>query len=184
MFNDYLSEIVKFFKTRMPNVATIETHGGRFDLAEIKRLSRKLPAVFISILQVNDMTEVETGEFDVELTIGVFIITSDQPKLPRQIAAISLIEELVLIIADNQWGMDRVGVHPANLPNAKNLFSKEVDKTGIAIWAISFKQKLRIGENEYAGEKGKLPKSVFVGFTPKIGTAHIDDYDIIGGNNE
>ena len=58
---------------------------------------------------------------------------------------------LLQIIDSNDWGSDDVVEDPANI-KAQNLYSGTIDKTGVAMWAITWIQKIRLGETFDMGE--------------------------------
>ncbi|MDQ7091758.1 MAG: DUF1834 family protein [Methylococcales bacterium] len=173
---DVLDAIQTKVDEALPALRRCEVHGGRFDLKELRRVATKTPAVFISLLAAPEIKIVATGERDITLLIGVHIVTSDKPRLPRNVSVINILQALLLLIPINDWGLKKID--PPESINAQNLYSGDVDKHGIAMWAISFKQTVRLGCDLYL-EDGVIPTEIYWSESPKIGVDHKDDYEQI-----
>lgn len=178
MLDDFRKTIAADIKTVLPDLRECKPHAGRFDLSEIKRLSARTPGVFISVLGIVSSEEIGTGETDLELAMASYVLTADTRGLPRDVAAVNLVEALSLRIIGSRWGISG-GVHPAGKVKANNLYSGDLDRIGIAMWGISWRQKVRLGENLWADE-GSVPTELYVGIAPEIGLEHEDDYTLVG----
>lgn len=156
-----LNAIKTAINTELPELRRCEVHGGRFDLAELKRVATQTPAVFVSLLATPSLETPGTGEHDIELSIAIYVVTSDKVSLPRVVSVVNLTQALLMLINLNKWGFTKtkIGV-PADI-NSQNLYSGDVDKHGIAMWAISFKQKIRLGTDMWL-ENGVLPSQLYI----------------------
>jgi hypothetical protein len=154
-----LNAIKMAIHTALPELRRCEVHGGRFDLAELKRVATQTPAVFVSLLATPSLETPGTGEHDIELSIAIYVVTSDKVSLPRVVSVVNLTQALLMLIDLNKWGLVKVGL-PADI-NSQNLYSGDVDKHGIAMWAISFKQKIRLGTDMWL-ENGVLPSQFYI----------------------
>lgn len=173
---DVLEAIQAGVNAALPALKRCEVHGGRFDLKELRRVATKTPAVFVSLLAAPEIKVVVTGERDVTLSIAIYIITADKPRLPRNVSAINILQALLLLIPINDWGLKKI--NPPELITAQNLYSGDVDKHGIAMWAISFKQTVRLGKDIYL-EDGVIPTEIYWSESPDIGVSHKDSYEQI-----
>lgn len=159
MINDLLNAIKTAIKTALPELRRCDVHGGRFDLAELKRIAIQTPAVLVSLLAAPETKPKETEERDIELSIGLYVVTSDKVSLPRHLSVINIVEALLILIPINDWGLKKIS-EPTDI-NAQNLYSGDIDKHGITLWAISFKQKVRVGKNIWLDD-GVLPSQLYV----------------------
>ena len=160
MINDVLTAVKNAIDTALPELRRCEVHGGRFDLVELKRIATQTPAVFVSLLSTPDVRQKETEEKDIDLIIGIYVITSDKIQLPRHISAINIVETILRLIPINGWGLTKIST--TSDINAQNLYTGEIDKHGIAMWAISFKQTLRVGTDIWLDPNGVLPSTVYI----------------------
>lgn len=174
-FTDLSSAVVTDLKGKFPALKACATHPGRFDLTEIKRVAIKAPAILVACLGVPKLDEAGTEEKDVELVMAAFVLTKDQKGLPRDVGALNIVEALLTHIPMRKWGM--TGLGPASKIAAENLYSGEIDRTGVALWAVSFRHKIRIGENIWEAESGVLPDTVYAGYEPDVGLEHEPDYE-------
>lgn len=156
----------------LPQLAECRKHPGRFDAAELKRISAKTPAVLVALLGILKIAEAGTGERDVDCALAAYVVTADRRGMPRDVAAVNLVDVLTDHIYDYRFG---VVCGPGEEVKAKNLYSGDIDRNGVAMWGISWKQTVRVGKNRYA-EDGTIPDGVYAGFSPDIGSAHVDDY--------
>ena len=173
-FTDLSSAIVSDLSGKFPALRACSTHPGRFDLAELKRVAIKTPAILVACLGVPGLAEAGTEEKDVELVMAAFVLTKDQKGLSRDISALNLVEALLVHIPLQQWGM--TGLGPAGAVAAENLYGGDIDKTGVAMWAVSWRHKIRIGESIWQ-EDGVLPDTVYAGYEPDVGLEHEPDYE-------
>ena len=160
MINEVLTAIKTAVKSALPELRRCEVHGGRFDINELKRVATQTPAVLVSLLATPDVKIKETEERDIELTIALYVVTSDKPQLPRNVSIINIVEALLLLIPINDWGVAKIS-EPKEI-SSQNLYSGDIDKHGIAMWAISFKQTVRVGVNVWLDPNGVLPSQLYV----------------------
>lgn len=156
---DVLNAIKTAINTKLPELRRCEVHGGRFDLNELKRIATQTPAVFVSVLATPDLKVVGTGENDIELSIAIYIITADKVTLPRAVSVINLTEAILMLISLNGWGLTKIN-QPTDI-GSHNLYSGDIDKHGIAMWAISFNQKVRLGTDIWI-DNGVLPSQLYI----------------------
>jgi hypothetical protein len=156
---DVLNAVKSAVHTALPELRRCEVHGGRFDIAELKRIATQTPAVFVALLGTPEVKAPGTDETDIELTIALYVVTSDKVSLPRVESVINITQALLQLVILNDWGLAKVG-EPTNV-TSQNLYSGDVDKHGIALWAVSFKQRIRVGTSIYL-EDGVLPSQLYI----------------------
>lgn len=153
-----LTAITQTIHAHLPALREVSTHAGRFDLKEIKRLATRLPAVKVTLMDVQAFQPVETEQWDVSLHLASFMLVSDRKGLPKEQAAINLIEALGLLIAEQRWGV--TGVGQASRIKASNLFSTQLDREGLAIWGITWEQSMRLKDSIWVN--GTMPKHLYI----------------------
>ena len=167
-----LKAIQTAVKGRLPSLRQCDIHGGRFDGEELKRRAARTPAVLIVCLGADKITPSDTGARDLHLALTAFIITRDTPKLTRQSAAMTIAETVIDLVTDNRF---TEGAFPAERVKMQNLYAGPIDRHGVALWAVSWVQRLRTGAPA-ADQDGKIPEYLYVGISPDTGRDHIDDY--------
>lgn len=170
--NAALEAISARLKEVFPGLKACEVHPGRFDEPELKRTATRTPALFVACIGVGKIEPVETEQVDVDLLLGAFVVTASTPALPRDAAARNLVEAILLMLPTERWGL--AGCGEAKEAHAENLYGSGSDAQGVALWAVGWRQKLRLGTSVWAG--GTLPAQLYLGITPDIGAAHVNDY--------
>jgi hypothetical protein len=162
-----------------PNVS-VQPHRGRFDNAqEIQRFATKAPAVLVAALRVQRADDMG-GISRLPVQWGIFVITKDEPKLPRDQGAIGLVETILMLTPDNDWGAQSVGA-VSNL-DARNLYAQQVDSLGIALWGIGFEQPIEeplLSDAEYAALNPFLTFHQDIDMAPADGVIDITETDTL-----
>jgi hypothetical protein len=142
----YRAAVVAGLKTlggEAPLFRSVEPHGGRFDLEELKRFGALAPAARVAVLALRPAQELSSGRLLVTVRCATFVATRDLPALPRDVAALALVDAVLLAIEGNFWG-DAAARRPAGL-GAENLFGTTQDRTGVALWAVTWEQQVLLG---------------------------------------
>ncbi len=153
---DLREAVVTALHTAIPQLRTCETHGGRFDAAELRRLAPRSPAVLVATLALDDLRG-EHGEYKADVAWAVFVVASDRPGQPRDAAALTVVDALARTIPDNRWGLAESETVPTRL-RAENLYSGDLDKSGVAIWAVSWRQRMVLGQELSAEDFAALDR--------------------------
>jgi hypothetical protein len=135
--------IVTTLKTGLTDLKTCDIHGGSFDVQELLRVSVRAPGVLVTVLDAT----VDGGAFPpaAQVTFAAFIYAADKPGMPRGQAALALAEAALALIYGADWGISDVQTTPSQI-QARNLFSTQLDKKGVAIWGISWQQKIELSQ--------------------------------------
>ena len=121
---------------------TVETHGGYFGESELMRVSGRTPAVFVSALGLPKTTRRGGSLACAQVQWGAFVIV-EGGEIPRDEAAVALVEKLIVLLLDQTWGYERTEGQPKGVA-AKNLFTSGLDRKGVSIWAIRWSQGVTI----------------------------------------
>lgn len=148
-FDGFLDAVVtrlsaKLLTTRI----SVEAHGGTFDLDELKRVALKAPAVRVCLMGTGQGQRATEGEWYVPLHLAAAVITKDSivdsVKVDRGMAAAALATAVTIIVQGCRFGLSGVG-QPEDLI-ARNEFTGKLDATGIAIWQVTWTQRILIGD--------------------------------------
>lgn len=118
--------------------AEVDTHGGRFDIDEIKRWAKKTPCCIVGPLGVNDF-KYEGGQMVAMMEWGAFIIAKDQKDLTRHDLALVLLESMIYMINPTQRFKDDAAHAPESIL-ASNLYNGTLDSQGLSLWAVTWVQ--------------------------------------------
>jgi hypothetical protein len=83
-----------------------------------------------------------------EVRWAAFIVTRDTPAATRDVAALDYAEAVMRTVRLNRWGLDNAQ-KPERLA-ADNLFSGQLDRQGIALWAVSWQQGVALRHTDVA----------------------------------
>lgn len=161
-FKELRQAILDRIKAELPDLRAVDPHPGRFNLDELKRIATRLPAVRVALMGAPTVNILETGENEAALKLAAFIVTGDRRQLPKEDSALAIVESLLVLIPAQRWGVK--GVHDARMVKADNLFSGNVERQGVAMWAVTWEQSIRIGSDVWGG--GVLPSGVYVSDDP------------------
>ncbi|ASX25872.1 phage protein Gp37 [Candidatus Williamhamiltonella defendens] len=150
--------VIDQLKQDMPRLSAVDAHPGRFNLEELKRIATQLPAIRVAFMGCPQLKQIETREKEAVVRMAAFIMTGDRRGLPKDEAALALVEALLVLIPYQSWGIK--GVLGAANVKADNLFSGQVERQGVAMWAVTWEQSVRLGKNVWGG--GILPSTVYV----------------------
>lgn len=145
LLDQVLTHVRSLFTTT--EVATVQEYGGEFDAAEVDQLSFTAPAVFIAVLGWRGMPTSTrlTGKHVRQYRLGAFIATKHAKRELRMRAAMAIAEKLVIGL--RTWvphvstPIEIAGLEDE--PTAENLFSRGIDKRGMALWLVDWRQCIR-----------------------------------------
>ncbi|WP_174889357.1 phage protein Gp37 [Candidatus Williamhamiltonella defendens] len=150
--------IMDKINAQLTELKAVAPHPGRFNLDELKRIATQLPAVRVALMGMPRVHMLETGENEAVLRLAAFVVTGDRRQLPKDEAALAIVESLLVLIPGQRWGV--TGTMDAKDVKADNLFSGQVERQGVAMWAVTWEQSVRLGKDVWDG--GILPSTVYV----------------------
>jgi len=139
------SAAVAQLQAYLPSNVDIATHGGTFNLEALKQFTVMAPAVRVATLGFDTPIRVSSGEKDLPVKVAAAIITKDTMSVPRDQAANAIATAIALIIDNNKLGIDNGW--PCGEVKGVNEYSGNVQDVGLAIWQVTWTQKIRVGEN-------------------------------------
>ncbi len=140
--NGLLTAIAAELRLRLPGLSSCEVHDGKWNESELMRWTVLTPAVRIAWLGAARTETPGEAWTDCSQQLAAYVVTRDQEDLSRGAAARNLVDWLLLYLPRARWGL--TGIGPVEDLRAANLYSSAVDKTGLAMWVVTWLQKLRL----------------------------------------
>lgn len=139
-----LSALTAGLSAKLPALGACEAHRGQVTGAEIARLSKRTPAVLTTCVGAAGVSEAGDGRADADLRLAAFVLAGDRSGLPRDRGALAVVEGILEWLPRFHPGAGLIAGPPEQI-RAENLFSGELDRAGVALWAVSWRQTLRLG---------------------------------------
>lgn len=142
--NEFCEAVTAAIKDHIADVCTdVESHPGRFTESELSRISRAPRAVRVAIEDIAETNVSPMGKTQYRLLMAAFVICSDKQGPDRTESAIECVEKVISVLPRNRWNSDNYfPVQEASI-NAQNLYSGEIEKKGIAMWAVTWSQIIK-----------------------------------------
>ena len=122
----------------------VSVHGGSLDLQELRVYSKKAPGAVLCFLNIESQGLQESLQGLAHW--GCVVFTINEPGKPKAEAAISLVEQCLLVLS-RCWGDGGGGSsRPMNM-SARNDYGRFLDNTGVAMHIIEWDQKLTLDED-------------------------------------
>ena len=144
MISRFLTALVAGLSAKLPDLAACVTHPGPLTPEEITRSSPRAPAVLSACLGAAAAAESGDGRTDADLRLASFAVARDRVGVPRDRAAAAMAEGILEWLPRFRPGGGLIAGPPEQI-RAENLFSVSLDRTGAALWAVSWRQRLRLG---------------------------------------
>lgn len=158
----------------LPDLKECSVHDGRFTADEVRRWAIRTPAVRLACLGLASVGDSGDERSEPVLQLAAMVVTRDGAGMPRGKSARNLVDCLVSRVPRERWGL--TGVGPAGNLRADNLYSGKIDKFGVALWAVLWRQTLRLPEAGDSEDCPPVPTELYLGESPEIGTGHESDY--------
>lgn len=174
------SAVVAGIGAGLPDDIAVDSHPGRFNLAEIERVATGAPAVRVAVLHA--AAEQVGSELGVlaKVALAAYIVARSDRHAYADERSLMLASLIVPIVNMNRWGIE---AHPPTELRAVNLFSSELaGKWNASLAAVTWSQEILLGGVPLA--PGAITQDVWVGYEPEVFPAdyeHIIDEDGSGG---
>lgn len=143
---DMRSAIVEVLKRELKGVKEVREHGGRFTIEELKAYGASAPCVAVACMGVPDAADYGTDVRSRALWVAM-VVTKDEGPSKRDTIVLAVVHQLLMLIARQKWatpGPDGTtkthGAKNAARVQAANLYSRQADQAGIALWAVTWEQ--------------------------------------------
>lgn len=140
-FTAYQDAIVATVKARLSALKTVQSHGGSLTEAELRRWGAVAPAVFVAVLGVR--SPATRLPDNVDMTFCLYVATRNGVGGGRDDLALNLVQGLNQLLLGQRFGLDGFVGLPSQV-DSQNLFSTDLDKTGLSLWAITWQQTVEL----------------------------------------
>lgn len=141
--NPYLDAVTAAVKAELIGVCKdVESHPGRFTESELKRISLSRRAVRIAVEDILETRISPMKKVSYRLLMAAFVICSDRDGPDRSESAIEVVEKVISVLPRNRWNSDDYQAVLETSISAQNLYSGEIEKRGVAMWAITWNQTI------------------------------------------
>jgi hypothetical protein len=131
------SAIVASIESEISTFQTVQAHGGRFDLTELRRVAVQSPAALIAVMG-GPLTR-EGSQAVGNVQIICFVLTGGDSVTLRDAAALALVESVSSLVAQNKWAYADAKA-PTDMV-LTNHFLGALDREGIALWSVKWSQR-------------------------------------------
>lgn len=126
--------------TAVPAARSVELHGGRFDLAELKRISTRAPAIRLAILSVATTEHTSRARLRYDIQWIAVIIAQGTSQTARADQALTLADTLLAQLPRSKLGIPGAEMIGTDSIRASNAYNGAIDRINIASWVIEWRQ--------------------------------------------
>ncbi len=133
--------------------------GGFNGLQAVLDKSKEAPFLGIGIRNISKNTRNYGNQLESIVEFSIYLITSEQGKPNLEdgiIEALSLVEQIKLIILNGDWKIERVGKTENNSITCQNYYAEEFYEKRIILWEINWKQNVLLGENKWVIQEAEI----------------------------
>lgn len=136
--------IINSLATEVSQLENVRAHGGRFNLAELKRVAVRSPVALVAVLNCPVVRHGGTPVGNAQ--IAAFVVCHGTSQTNRDAQAPALAEAIAVEAAKNSWSYE-YSQAPKDI-RIDNLFSTATEKTGESLWAVTWSQQVNLGVDE------------------------------------
>lgn len=126
-------------------VLSVEPHRGRFDAKSLDKMSISTPALYVACMGWNKTKHRIDNEVLGDVRFIAYLATDPEGACELDETALNLADLLTGFIDGNRFGHE---CFPPDVPpHTANLFSGELAKKQIDLWALSWTQRLTFGNS-------------------------------------
>lgn len=184
--NTFITAVVDSLSNRFPELNTCAALSGYLETTDLTVIHANTPGLFVASVGTGEILAVETGESDVTLQMVAYLLVVDSDSLQREKTAQELMTGLLTCISagGQRWGVaqahptraiESADVHgltknfephvkdwrlgTAVLARAADLYGATDPVSNLALWAITWEQVLRIGDNDFDTGAETVPRA-------------------------
>lgn len=154
-------------KKLLPDLRTCRKHAGRISIEELAALSVASPALLISFLGTDKVEENGTEEMIAPCRFAAYVVTEDGKGLSRDTAGKNIVEALLGWIPNQRFGASLldppVSCQTPEQVAGTNLYDGAVRGKAVALWAVSWLQRVTIGTSVFKASGGTVPSKLYIG---------------------
>ncbi|MCC5811201.1 MAG: DUF1834 family protein [Ectothiorhodospiraceae bacterium] len=173
MLGQVQDAILEAAKAGLPGLAQVEPYAGQFGADGPTQGRVTAPAFFVAALDA-PLAEHQPGDGRMALDVrwaAYCLARNARGPAQRGRDAMSMAVAFAQLAQDAQWDLAPEVQH-ARLEGVQNLYSAALDNKGFALWAVTWRQVVMVGEDMWAG--GDTPSEIWIGWSPET---YPDDYE-------
>lgn len=146
-----LARIAAALPDLLPGGVSVARAGGAFDEGEIRRHVVNAPAAVVACLGLSDLTRHgAAGAIRADAQLALYLITRDSGREPgRDMEALALASRVLAVLPRQVWDSpEGFSVPEDGDLAATNLYSGAVDAVGVALWAVTWRQRVTLAPAE------------------------------------
>lgn len=151
-------------RERLPGLVQVEPYAGQFGQDGPTRGRVSAPAFFVALLGA-PLADEQPGDERIALDcrwVAYCLARNARGASDRGRDAMSMAQAWAMHVADHaQFGLAEAVQH-ARLEGMENLYSAALDDKGFALWAVTWRQVVLVGESMWEGDT-ETPTEVWVG---------------------
>lgn len=125
----------------------VETWDGRFDPEALRMMAPRAPAVFLGVQLLTDFQRAGDAWW-CEASMAAVVLTQDRAGRPRDAQALDYAPAIAARVLDTErtpWDglTEGQALDPSNV-RADNLAALKLDKRGLAMWAVTWRQRIKL----------------------------------------
>jgi len=131
--------LVSTLAARYPTVK-VEAHGGRFSEKEVALLLSKAPALRVGCIGFPSLTAQGPAQWKADTDWALYVFAADTATSERDVLALDLVQDLMLWLPDQRWGLDASRLMARDSLTAENLYTGTINILRVALWAVTWTQ--------------------------------------------
>lgn len=155
----------------LPSLRVCEPVDGAFDVQELKRVSKQVPAVLVAVLGARQAAAPVWPNIEFRMGMAAYILTNNHGAMTGTTAGLIIAQTLLTLIPEKKWGNPAFG--PAQDVSWKNLNSRESRSLQVVLSAVTWTQPVILQASDPAAP---VDLQVYASRAPEIGAAHVADY--------
>jgi len=186
--NNFIDAVVEHISTHLKDdIAVCKPLSGLLETTELSAIHGRTPGVFVTIVGSSESTLLETEQVESTLLVVAYVLVVNPDSIERETITTDLISTLLTYIPGQRWGLNNAyyassvecadlhglakGFKPdvsswrygvSVLARAADLYGGSDPITNMAIWAVTWEQKLRLGRSVFEEESWSGIKQLYV----------------------
>lgn len=143
----YRDAVIEHLKQALGSPYTIEPHLGRFTEQSLEQSLTRAPAIYVAALGIARINPIATGQFWADTQMLATTIVKDTGQSRRDAGSIDIVEKVMTAIHRAQPGASLAfELNGPTEMNAANLTNPGLEETGVALWAVTWRAEIMLGE--------------------------------------
>jgi hypothetical protein len=135
-----------------PTIRNVEAAPGPLDKGTLSGLISSAPGVRVAPIGVVSAESVGNGQVDYTIQFAAYAVA--KPARTTDLGAITMVGQLLVLIPGQTWGVDMAQPVEGGTIRADTLVDADMLAKGVSLWAVTWRQTVRLGTDVFAGDEG------------------------------